>query len=40
MRHDSLQGDKEIVDILMRMNANITEIENGYKISQSKYYKL
>lgn len=36
MRHDSLQGDKEIVDILMRMNANITEIENGYKISQSK----
>ncbi len=36
MRHDSLQGDKEILDILKRMGANIREIENGYHIQTSK----
>lgn len=35
MRHDSLQGDKEILDILKRMGADITEIENGYHVKES-----
>ncbi len=35
MRHDSLQGDKEILDILKRMGSNIAEIENGYHVKAS-----
>ena len=38
MRHDSLQGDKEILDILQRMGANIKEIENGYHIKEAKLH--
>lgn len=35
LSHDSAQGDKAIVDILKKTNANIEEIENGYIIHKS-----
>lgn len=35
MRHDSLQGDKEILDILKRMGTKIEAIENGYHVQKS-----
>ncbi|NBK98290.1 MAG: 3-phosphoshikimate 1-carboxyvinyltransferase [Erysipelotrichia bacterium] len=35
VRHDSLQGDKQIINILKQAGANIHEIENGYYIKQS-----
>lgn len=36
LRHDSLQGDHEIVDILKKMDAKIEPVEGGYQIFASK----
>lgn len=33
VRHDSIQGDHVIVDIIKRMGGNVEEIENGYRFS-------
>ena len=33
--HDSRQGDRQIVDILKRAHAEVTEIENGYAVRKS-----
>lgn len=35
LRHDSLQGDKEMVEILKNAGVKIEEIENGYRIHKS-----
>lgn len=32
MKHDSLQGDKKIIEFLTQCNAFVTEVENGYRI--------
>lgn len=36
INHDSLQGDKVIIDILRRANVTIEEIPHGYKIYKSE----
>jgi len=36
LRHDSLQGDKAIIDILQNSGVKITPIESGYKIHKSE----
>lgn len=35
VRHDSLQGDKAIVDILKSFGASLTEIDDGYEVKRS-----
>lgn len=38
LSHDSLQGDKQIINILKNAGADISEIENGYFIRKSKLH--
>lgn len=33
--HDSLQGDKEVIAIIKRMNGNVVSLANGYKFDNS-----
>lgn len=35
LKHNSIQGDRVIVDILKKLNVKVTEIENGYLIEKS-----
>lgn len=34
LRHDSLQGDRQILDILKAMNTKVEDIEHGYRFHQ------
>lgn len=36
MEHDSLQGDRAVVDILKKMNADIKETPRGFRVNKSR----
>ncbi len=37
LRHDSLQGDKQLIDILNSMNIKVEKIANGYRVHKGAF---